>query len=98
LSFGLFDFDGWHTKEDDDMGHLEERDLRSLERPSMHSIFAPLDGGEPISRELSQEDSACPTRAGELAVWGFLRRPRRHRKIQGEDWIPAMFAFVRRFG
>ena len=28
------------------MSHLEERDLRSLERPSMYSIFAPLDGSE----------------------------------------------------
>ena len=79
------------------MSHLEERDLRSLERPSMYSIFAPLDGSEPISRRLAQEDSACPMRAGELAVWGFLRR-QHHRKIQGEEWIPAMFAFVRRFG
>ena len=77
------------------MSHL---DLRSLERPSMYAIFAPLDGNEPISRELAQEDRACPTRAGELALWGFLRRPRRHRKIPGEEWIPAMFAFVRRFG
>ena len=80
------------------MSHLEERDLRSLERPSMYAIFAPLDGREPISRELAQEDSACPTRAGELAVWGILRRQRRDRKIQGEEWIPAMFGFVRRFG
>lgn len=80
------------------MSHLEERDLRSLERSSLYSIFAPRDGTEPICRELAQEDQACPTSSRELAVWGFLRRPRRHRKIHGEEWIPAMFAFVRRFG
>ena len=80
------------------MGHLEERDLRSLERPSMYSIFAPLDGTDPISRELAQEDRAWPSRAGALAVWGFLRRPRRHRGIRGDEWITAIFAYVRRFG
>jgi len=77
---------------------LEERDLRSLDRRSMYSIFAPLDDDGPLSRELEQEDKATPTKAGELAVWGFLRRSRRRRKVSGDDWIPAMFMFVRRFG
>jgi len=77
---------------------LEERDLRSLDRRSMYSIFAPLDDAAPLSRELEQEDMATPTRAGELWVWGFLRRSRRRRKVGGEEWIPAMFMFVRRFG
>jgi len=80
------------------MTHLEDRDLRSLERPRMYSIFAPWDGTQPISRELAQEDRACPTCSRELAIWGFWRRPRSHRKVRGEEWIPAMFAFVRRFG
>jgi hypothetical protein len=80
------------------VGRLEERDLRSLERPSMYSIFAPLDDGEQISRELDLEDRATPTRAGELAVWGFLRRARRRRQTRGEFLVPAMFMFVRRFG
>ena len=77
---------------------LEERDLRSLDRRSMYSIFGPLDDVAPLSRELEQEDSATPTKAGELWVWGFLRRSRLRRKVSGEEWIPAMFMFVRRFG
>jgi len=80
------------------MGRLEERDLRSLERRSMYSIFAPLDGEDGLSRELALDDQANPTRAGELAVWGFLgRRRRRRRRLADEDWISAMFMFVRRF-
>ena len=34
------------------MGHLEERDLRSLERRSMYSIFSPIDEDERVSQEL----------------------------------------------
>jgi hypothetical protein len=80
------------------MARLEERDLRSLERRSMYSIFAPLDGAEGVSPELEQEDRAAAMRAGELAVWGFLRRGRRRRRNGAETWVPAMFMFVRRFG
>ena len=80
------------------MGRFEERDLRSLERESMYSIFAPLDGEDGLSRELALDDETNPTRAGELAVWGFLRRRRRRRRrLADEDWISAMFMFVRRF-
>jgi hypothetical protein len=35
---------------------LELRDLRSLERRSMYSIFKPLDPNERLPRELIQED------------------------------------------
>ena len=63
----------------------------------MHSIFAPLDGDDGLSRELALDDKANPTRAGELAVWGFLRRRRRRRQAADEAWVPAMFMFVRRF-
>ena len=81
------------------MGHLEERDLRSLERRSMYSIFKPLDPDERVSRRLELEDEVMPTSAGKLAVWGFLRRARRRRRATGaEYWVPAMFMFVRRFG
>jgi hypothetical protein len=81
------------------MGHLEERDLRSLERRSMYSIFAPLDENERISRRLIREDETLPTKAHELWVWGFMRRYRSRRRSRGgEEWIPAMFMFVRRFG
>jgi hypothetical protein len=80
------------------MGHLEERDLRSLERRSMYSIFAPLDGDDGLSPELALDDKSNPTRSGELAVWGFLRRrARRRRPVPDEQWVPAMFMFVRRF-
>jgi hypothetical protein len=80
------------------MAHLEERDLRSLERTSMYSIFAPLEGDDGLSRELALEDRANPTRAGELAVWGFIRRRmRRRRQVAEEPWVPAMFMFIRRF-
>ena len=80
------------------MGHLEERDLRSLERQSMYSIFAPLDDDRRVSRDLRLDDDAMPTSAGELWVWGFLRRVRRRRRNGSEYWVPAMFMFVRRFG
>jgi hypothetical protein len=80
------------------MGRLEERDLRSLERRSMYSIFAPIDGSEGLSRELRMEDSSDPTHAGQLAVWGFIRRRVRRRQEPCEPWVPAMFMFVRRFG
>jgi hypothetical protein len=80
------------------VGTLEERDLRSLERRSMYSIFAPLDEDQAISRELRFDDEATPAKAGELWVWGFLRRVRRRRRNGSEYWVPAMFMFVRRFG
>jgi hypothetical protein len=80
------------------MGRLEERDLRSIERKSMYSIFAPLEGDDGLSRELALDDQANPTRAGELAAWGFLRRRmRRRRRVADEQWVAAMFMFVRRF-
>jgi hypothetical protein len=81
------------------MAGLEERDLRSLERESMYSIFAPLDGHDGLSRELALDDQANPTQAGQLAVWGFLDRWRRRRTRRPADeyWVPAMFMFVRRF-
>jgi hypothetical protein len=80
------------------MEPLTERDLRSLERRSMYSIFAPLEDDEHVSRELQLEDESNPTEAGRLAVWGFLkRRARRRRPLADEPWVPAMFMFVRRF-
>jgi hypothetical protein len=80
------------------MARLTERDLRSLERRSMYSIFAPLEDDEHLSRELRLEDESNPTEAGRLAVWGFLkRRGRRRRPLADEPWVPAMFMFVRRF-
>jgi len=64
----------------------------------MYSIFAPLEGDDGLSRELALDDEANPTRAGNLAVWGFLRRRRGRRRADAdEQWVPAMFMFVRRF-
>ena len=79
------------------MGQLEERDLRSLERRSMYSIFAPLDDDQGLSPELRLEDEGNPTQAGRLAVWGFRRRRNRRRSGGDDQWVPAMFMFVRRF-
>jgi hypothetical protein len=84
--------------EKSDMAGLEDRDLRSLERRSLYSIFKPLDGDDGLSRELELDDMANPTRSGQLAVWGFLRRRGRSRRtVPDEQWVPAMFMFVRRF-
>ena len=79
------------------MGRLEERDLRSLERRSMYSIFAPLDDDVSLSRELRLDDEGNPTQAGKLAVWGFRRRRNRRRSGGDDQWVSAMFMFVRRF-
>jgi hypothetical protein len=76
---------------------LSERDLRSLERRSMYSIFAPLDEDDHLSRDLRLRDEATPTEAGKLAVWGFLRRRDRRRQSPDDQWVPAMFMFIRRF-
>ncbi|TMF53133.1 MAG: hypothetical protein E6I21_02925 [Chloroflexi bacterium] len=56
--------------------HLQERDLRSLERRSMYSIFHPLDVDEPLPRELIQEgwrQRMCEIRV--LEVTGALYLP-----------------------
>jgi hypothetical protein len=55
----------------------EARDLRSLERRSMYSIFAPLDAEERLPRELILE----------------ARRHRTlgRRELAGALWLPALF-------
>ena len=63
----------------------------------MYSIFAPLDDNEGVSRELRLEDEGNPTQAGKLAVWGFRRRRNRRRSGGDDQWVSAMFMFVRRF-
>ena len=79
------------------MARLSERDLRSLERRSMYSIFAPLDDDKHLSQDLRQRDEALPIESGKLACWGFLRRRDRRRQGADDQWVPAMFMFVRRF-
>lgn len=63
----------------------------------MYSIFAPLDGNDGLSRELALDDRSNPTKSGELWIWGFRRRRARRRPAPDEQWVPAMFMFVRRF-
>ena len=59
---------------------LEERDLRSLDRRSMYSIFAPLDPNERLPRELLME----------------ARRYRSlgRRELAGALWLPAVWAIL----
>jgi Flp pilus assembly protein TadB len=61
--------------------HITEgRDLRSLERRSMYSIFAPLDADERLPRELILEARRHKT----------LGR----RELAGALWLPAVFLIV----
>jgi hypothetical protein len=59
------------------MRRLEARDLRSLERKSMYSIFAPLDAQERLPRELLLE--------------GKRQRWVGRRELAGLLWLPALF-------
>ena len=58
------------------MERLQERDLRSLERRSMYSIFAPLDPNEPLPRELLLEAKR--------------HRAVGRRELAGALWLPAI--------
>lgn len=57
-----------------------ERDLRSLERKSMYSIFAPLDADERLPRELIME--------------GKRHRTLGRRELAGALWLPTLFLIV----
>ena len=61
-----------------------ERDLRSLDRRSMYSIFAPLDPDERLPRELLLEASSFHPYRGD-APW---------RRLASLLWIPALFAIL----
>jgi hypothetical protein len=54
--------------------------LRSLERESMYSIFAPLDANEPLPRELVKE--------------GRRYRTLGRRELAGALWLPALAAVL----
>jgi hypothetical protein len=71
--------------------HREDR-LRSLERKSMETIFAPLDPNEALPRELLQERST-----GGALFLGLVGR--RHgsigrRELAGALWLPALVAVL----
>jgi hypothetical protein len=55
---------------------MQERDLRSLERRSMYSIFAPLDPNERLPRELLLEAKR--------------QRSVGRRELAGALWIPGL--------
>ncbi len=57
-----------------------ERDIRSLDRRSMYSIFAPLDANERLPRELILEGRRYST----------LGR----RELAGALWLPALFLIL----
>jgi hypothetical protein len=57
---------------------LQERDLRSLDRRSMYSIFRPLDPGERLPRELILE--------GDRHRWMDIRRL----ELAGALYLPAL--------
>ena len=59
------------------------REMRSLERRSLHSIFAPLDPDERLPRELLLERRA----ALPWPDWGFVIG-RQH--VAGLLWLPAL--------
>ena len=58
----------------------EDRELRSLDRRSMYSIFAPLDAEERLPRELILE--------------GKRHRMIGRRELAGALWLPTLFLIV----
>ena len=58
--------------------------MRSLDRRSMYSIFAPLDPAERLPRELILERPPC-------FFWG-IRLGRRH--VAGILWVPALLTTI----
>jgi hypothetical protein len=58
----------------------EERDLRSLDRRSMYSIFAPLDANERLPRELIMEGKRHSTVG--------------RRELAAALWLPAVFLIL----
>jgi hypothetical protein len=59
------------------MARTEERELRSLDRRSMYSIFAPLDPNERLPRELILEARRYRTVG--------------RRELAGVLWLPALW-------
>ena len=55
---------------------MRESDLRSLERPRMYGIFAPLDADEPLPRELLM----AGRRYRNIGRW----------ELAGALWLPAL--------
>ncbi|HEV1992585.1 MAG TPA: hypothetical protein VGR34_06955 [Candidatus Dormibacteraeota bacterium] len=60
--------------------YTRESDLRSLERRSMYTIFAPLDAEEQLPRELVLE--------------GKRHKAIGRRELAGALWLPALFLIL----
>jgi hypothetical protein len=58
----------------------EDRDLRSLDRRSMYSIFAPLDANERLPRE--------------LIIEGKRHRTLGRRELAGALWLPTILLIL----
>src|SRR6202049_3931597 len=65
----------------------EERELRSLDRRSMYSIFAPLDANEPLPRELIDEARRYRLFDGEVRLHEDAAG---RRELAGLLWLPAL--------
>jgi hypothetical protein len=75
---------------------LQERDLRSLERKSMYSIFHPLDASERLPRELILEGKRhrlMDIRRLELAGALYLPALMLALVVMGSVGVNPMFAF-----
>jgi len=59
---------------------LSERDLRSLDRPRMYTIFKPLDPEEPLPRE--------------LLLAARRQRTVGRRELAGALWLPGVVAIM----
>ena len=66
---------------------IREADMRSLNRRSMYSIFAPLDPNEPLPRELRQESRRFRLFGGEVP---FDEDAADRRQLAGLIWLPAL--------
>lgn len=62
------------------MERIKEGDLRTLERKSMYSIFAPLDPNQPLPRELLLEAKR--------------HRSVGRRELAGALWLPALVLVI----
>lgn len=70
---------------------LRESDLRSLNRRSMYSIFAPLDPNERLPRELLDER---PSPRGMSLLASRPYRPGR-KELAAAIWLPAVLLLLR---
>jgi hypothetical protein len=61
--------------------------MRSLNRRSMYSIFAPLDPNEPLPRELRQESRRFRLFGGEVPL---NEDAADRRQLAGLLWLPAL--------